>query len=343
MRTDAAPIIAVVDTGIIDGPNGLFTRDRFLSMGAVRVVAASAPLVGPEQLPAFFLSVRRMAGNGPLFVVTTRPEWAFGVLRLFHRLCDGVVLWGDARPPPAAESAPWGRLFATASRMEGSDAPDVGMRVLVRLELPTLGHLSEALLVGRRWRHWEPLGPRWPTAPAPRNAAPPEIFSMPSGGFLVSDASGLRMVAQAPKGSVGSFVGSAPTKPETGAGDGVAGRLLTAARLMFGDDGLLLAWRDRHTPTEYGTHLSIIGTLVARWRLILESERLLAAKDAAGFRALMDAAELDAWKAGVLGVSRLVGVACRPVDAAWFEACVGRVAVALTAGGDGTLPAPSEG
>ena len=129
-------------------------------MGASKVLWPQVALAGPQLLAPLLASVRRTAGGSPLVVATTSPEWAFGTLRLVHRLVDGVVLWGDESSPFERKGASvWESLFAAASRMEGDD--ESGLRVQVRFDLSTLDRLSAALLVGRRWAHWEPLPGRF--------------------------------------------------------------------------------------------------------------------------------------------------------------------------------------
>ncbi len=326
MSADVAPVVVGVDPDVLEGPRGDEARQRFLSMGALKVLGPQVPLTGPQLLAPLLASVRRMAGGSPIVVATTRPEWAFGTLRLLHRLVDGVVLWGDAGSPSDGKGASaWESLFAAASRMEGDD--ESGLRVQVRFDLPTLDRFSAALLVGRRWAHWEPLPGRF-RAPGRRLVAPSAAYGYGDGCWVIADDAGVRVVSAAPSPACPPL---SVSTSEAFTGDGEEGGLLTAARLTSGDGGPLEAWMVGHPTAEHAGHLSVVEAHLQRWKFLRECGRLLGRDDDA-FRALMTTPEADEWKAGPLGLARLAGVKAPPGDEGWMEQTLGRVAAAMALG-----------
>jgi len=316
---DSSPIVVGTDSVSLSG----FATTRFLAMGASQVFRPSGLPHEPQLLPRVIGEVRDHVGaQAPIVVATCRPDWAFGWLRLFHRLVDGVVLWGVGSPfPDPSQASAWERIFKFASRMDLAPGEVTsGLKVLVRLEPPALPHLSKALLEGRRRDHWEPLPGRW-TTPSRVQVPAVEHYALSMRQWIEVDGRGLRVQETPP--AAAHFLDRNPVEHQ---GPPVEERpqsraLLLAARRAAGDTSLSGEALSGSAVAEVEEHLQ-------RWEGLAACERLLAARDEDGLRSLVSAPGGDGWKAGPVGLAAMAQLVNRPGDEAWLEQAIGRIAAA---------------
>lgn len=286
------PIVFLADDGLSGEPLQRF-RTRMMTMGAQSVLQAL--MQGPQELPAYRKALRGRIGDAPLFVATTRPEWAFGWLRLCPGLVDGIFLVGGIS---GASTSTWGLIFDLASHMTGPSE----RRVWVDLELESPPELSAALLVGCRRAFWAPY-PNRLVGTSPKVTA--RFFEIPGNRWVHSHAEGLAIVTQ--PGSPSEPLYTEVALPEA------ADDRLWAARLLHGDRGV---------PIGPG-----VPPLLDQWTFRLQAQTLLSRPEE--FLRWMEAPGYDRLKAGGVGLAILNGFVPPAGQEGWQERLLGRVAAAM--------------